>query len=469
MKKSRLVNILKTLNKKEVRDLRKWLHSPAHNQREDSILLFEYLAQGDILEKEEKLEKEIIFPYVFPESSDYDDAKMRQVIYFLLKCIEDYLTYSEFEKKQLQKQLLLADVYAEKKLDKYFKKTIETIEKSQSNSPLMNDEYFRVLYETKYTNHEFFSKINRMVDFNLQEITDSLDLYFICLKLKQCCIIASHQKVYKTEYEIGLLSEILNHVENKKLYHIPAIGIYYYGYKSIIENEEIYLEKFQEILFKNESIFPQGELGELYLIAINNSIQKINKGEMSFLSNAFELYKRGFENQVLLLENRITVFTFNNVVLIALRIREFTWAENFITEYNQYLKENNRQSTVLYCQARLAFARNQFDNAMDLFVKVEHSDILLNLNAKTFLLKMYLEKGETKALDSLLDSMRTYVRRKDVVGYHKENYRNIIKYTKKLVKVNPYSKADKKKLQEDIQTASPLTEKKWLLAQIDKL
>ena len=469
MKKSRLINIFKTLTKKEIRDLRKWLHSPAHNQREDTVLLFEYLVAEDNLYEENLLDKSTVFQHLMPDEKKFDDAKIRQVMYFLLKSTEEFLTYQEFLKDKTGQEILLARVFSEKKLEKYFQKNIQDSLQRQRSGNLRDKEFYKSSYELLYENYQYLSKISRTVDFNLQEISDSLDTYFLSLKLRQCCIMASHRRVYKKEYEIGLLDEILQYVEKNDLISTPTIGIYYYGYKLIAEGDDEYFPAFKRILFENESLFPKDELGEIYLIAINYRIQKINTGDYSGLVEAFELYKRGFETGVLIVENQITDYTFNNVTLLALRIEEYAWAENFIENHHKYLKAKNRESTVSYCKARLEYARGNYDTAMDWFIKVEHTDILLTLNAKTFLLKMYYGQNEIKVLDSLLDSMRTYLSRKKVVGYHKENYQNIIKYTKKLVRINPFSKKDKEKLKTDIEKVSPLTERTWLLEQLTKV
>lgn len=65
--------------------------------------------------------------------------------------------------------------------------------------------------------------------------------------------------------------------------------------------------------------------------------------------------------------------------------------------------------------------------------------------------------------------MKTYLQRKKVMGYHKDNYKNIIQYTKKMLKVAHYDKAQIQKLKSEIESTNPLTERKWLLAQLDKL
>ena len=56
MKKTRLVEVLRSFDKKELRELKKWLHSPIHNQREDVRQLFAYLIDGKRLDKEHLIE-----------------------------------------------------------------------------------------------------------------------------------------------------------------------------------------------------------------------------------------------------------------------------------------------------------------------------------------------------------------------------------------------------------------------------
>jgi hypothetical protein len=116
--------------------------------------------------------------------------------------------------------------------------------------------------------------------------------------------------------------------------------------------------------------------------------------------------------------------------------------------------------------ARLYFEQNDYDSAMPLLVQTDFDDILLNLNAKTLLVKMYYELLEFDTLENLLESMRTYLHRKDV-GYHEPLFKNMIKLTRKLVRVNPYDKNEKAKLKKEIENTNPLRERTWLLEQLE--
>ena len=163
-------------------------------------------------------------------------------------------------------------------------------------------------------------------------------------------------------------------------------------------------------------------------------------------------------------------WTFLNVVAIGLKLNEFEWIESFINERQSFLEEKYRESVSHYCRARLHFESKDYTSAMRLLNQVEYDDhILMYLSAKIILSKIYYEESEFDALDSLLESIRIYLQRKKVMGYHKSNYKNIIRYAKKLIRTNPYNTSQKQKLKKEIEEANPLTEKEWLLEQVAKL
>ena len=103
---------------------------------------------------------------------------------------------------------------------------------------------------------------------------------------------------------------------------------------------------------------------------------------------------------------------------------------------------------------------------MRLLVVVDFKHPVYNLLAKTLLLKIYYELDEYDAMDSLLDSMTTYIRRKDIADIRRDNFANIVRYVRQLSRI---ASGDKKKLAElkaRIADTSQLTEKRWLLERL---
>jgi len=207
------------------------------------------------------------------------------------------------------------------------------------------------------------------------------------------------------------------------------------------------------------------------LLAINFCINLINVGDEKFIREAFDLYKTGMEKGIFIEKGVLSRWTFKNVIFIALSLKEFEWAENFIRSHGTFLEEKHKESFIHFNLAKLFYEKEDYQSALDMLNNYDPKDILINIDAKLMLLKIYYELDELKALESLLESMRAYLqRKKKMVGaQHIHIYKNIIRYTKKLIKVNPYDKEQVAKLRHEIEVTNPLAEKKWLLKQVDGL
>lgn len=468
MKNSQLISLLRTLSKPEVREFRKWLQSPVHNQRDDVVQLFEYLCAGNHLYEDKFLEKQRVFRKVY-NTHAYDDAKLRQVNHFLLRNLEEYLSYQEWRKDEVRSRIPLAAQLRKRKLPKNFQRTVQQLEQTQEKLPYRTDRYYRNQYLIQQETFTQASERQRTPDNNLQLVSDTLDTTYLIEKLKLSCRMVFHQIVYKTDFDFGLLSHIIRHIEEQELTRMPVVAIYYYIFKAVTEQEkdQLFFEKLRGEIHTSGELFTHPEKREVYLMAINYCIGKMNAGVKKFIREAFEWYRQGFENKILIENNVISRWTFLNTVFTALRLKEFDWSYQFIREYESYIEPEHRENFSSFSKARFWFEKKDYSSAMQYLVQVEYDDILINLNAKTLLLKIYYEEDEYDALESLIESMRIFLKRKKVMGYHKANFQNVIKYTRRLVRLNPFEKDKHQSLREEIQQASPLHEKEWLLAKLE--
>lgn len=469
MQKSSLVGILRTFTKKEFRELRKWIISPMHNQRKDVAKLIGYLMEDGHLYNDSFLKKEAIYKWIYGKEP-FNDAKIRQTIYFTTNCVEEFLIYRELMDDRIKVKTALSRVFRNRKLDKPFQKNLKETQKLQKGQIYRNGQFFHNEYNIQWEKYHYLTGFQRM-GLELNDISNALDVMYLADKLRLSCFILAHQSVYKKEeYQIEMLEELLEVIKTKNFLDYPAIAIYYYGYMAQIEkDDESHFYNLKKEIIENGHLFPTSEMQNIYLMALNYCIAKINASIRHYLREAFELYKQGLEQRFLMDEGILSRYTFINVVTNATILKEYDWIESFIEEYNHYLEDKYRDNIVSYSKGRLHFERKEYDKALLLFSQVEYDDILINLNAKVMQLQMFYEQDELDVLESLLESMRTYLVRKKVIGYHRDNYKNIIRLTKKLVKVNPFSTAQKSKLQKEIEASSPLTEKKWLLEKLAEL
>ncbi|MCO6490991.1 MAG: hypothetical protein J5I98_21415 [Phaeodactylibacter sp.] len=465
MEGSRLLAVLESLNKKEVRELRKLLRSPFFNQREDVVLLFEFIAEWLFTLKTAPT-KERAFEALYP-GRPYDAQQVRYAMSWLLKAIESYLALQPWLADERQQMAELARAYRERRLPKHFRQTMRQLNRRQQEQPIRNAEYFEYEYRIQLEQYAFTASRKRTGEHNLQEISDTIDLAFVARKLRQTCFLLAHQAVYKREYDFGLLEEALRFVDKKGLLRFPTIAGYYHCYHALSGIEpERHFQEFKAILLRQSQRFPADEARDLYLLAINYCIRELNAGREGYAREGLDLYKEGFRTGMLLQEGQISRFTYRNAVAMALKEGELAWAENFIRDFRDKLPKEHQESMHSFSLARLAYVRRQYGHALEYLQRSEYQDLLLNLAAKTLMIKAFYELGEFDTLESHLDAMKVFLRRKDIIGYHRRNYRNIIRYTQKLLHLNRHDREEAEGLRKAIEGEEVLTERAWLLEQV---
>lgn len=464
MQNSRLLAVYQTLSKKEQRELALFVNSPFFNQRDDVLQLLKYLAQQQ--NNLAKLNKPLVHAAIYPSAKTVDLQQVRLIMSKLLLLIEQYLSYQEGQAEKKRINLNLAAVYRKRGLEKHFQQTIGQIKARRKKQQLKNAEYYYEEFLIEQEWYRFSSQQQRTGEHNLQSVFNAMDISFFAYKLRQACLFIAHQAVYKTDYKIELLDEVLELIKKHQYHQLPAIGVYYHIYYALTAGDFNHFSIFKNLIIEQPEVFPDNEIRDLYLLAINYCIKQLNSGQESFAAEGFTLYQRGLELGVLLENGFLSRFSYRNVVAIGLFLKKFDWIEEFIQKYKDHLDPKYKTQTYSFNMARLEYTRKNYDSALPLLQHIEYSDLLLNLAAKTILLKIYYETKAFDLLDAHLSSLQNYLRRKTVISYHKENYKNIISITRKLVNHNHFDQKEKEKIRQLIIDAEVLTERKWLLEQV---
>ena len=465
MNQNKLNSLVNTLNKTEIRQIRKLLKSPFFTRREDLPRLFASLSAKRWVNKPLPTSEQL-FKKAFP-GIPYDDVKLRGSMSDLLVLIEEYLLIAHHRQAAIDNRLLLADIYRRRGLAKHFGSCMKKAEMLLDESQERNIDHYsrRVEHQVQYM--QFQTQTQRTGKLNLQEISDTMDAHYLMKKLRHACTQLTHQAVSTTKYDLGLLPKVLEEIEKGDYLNYPALATYYYCYRFLTEeyNLDRFLQ-FRQQLQENQTFFPEEELKDLFLLAINFCIRQINAGQLPFYRQAWELYQEGLKTNYLLENDRLSYFTFNNIVATSIQLEEYDWLESFIENYQGRLEASYRQNVVNFNRARLAYANGDYKKSMLLLQNSEYKDLINNLISKTLLLKIYFELQEFDLLESHLDSLNNFIRRRDVSDYHRKNYLNIIRFVRKLVALEPYNKGKSLQLRNEIETTEILSEKEWLLEQV---
>ncbi|MEO1514724.1 MAG: hypothetical protein AAFV95_06920 [Bacteroidota bacterium] len=467
MQDTQLFALLRSLNPKELRELGKFLRSPFFNKREDVVRMFEFLLPR--LHKERfAWKREEVYAKVYPKAV-FKPQAFRQLSSWLQQLIEQYLAYQTIFGDGPEVKIRLAEVFRQRDLSRHFQKAIRYAEDRLEKVPLRNADYYQQRFELE--NEKYIaSSTRRMTPHNFQSISDNLDLSFIIKKLQQVCLIVAHQTVYKIEYELGLFKSVLAYIEEKGLEQNATVATYLSCYEALTQEDgEPYFYQFKELLVSHGSRFSQDEQRNLYLLAVNFCIRRLNEGAMKFAKEGLELYKNALALEVLLLNGILSRFTFRNIVAMGLKVREYDWVEYFIERYQNNLEAEFKESTYALSMATLEYSRQRLGQALALLQRADYEDLLMNLSAKTLAAKIYFELDEALLLDSHLQTMQIFIRRKKLLGYHRKNYLNFIRYLSKILKLWPAQKDKLGKLADAIRQEEVLTEKAWFLQLLQAL
>jgi hypothetical protein len=468
LENSQLLQLFSRLSASQLRKLRLFLRSPYFNRREDVYALFEYL-RADQKRKHPKLEREAVFSALYPDDK-HDDSRLNFVVHALLTQIKQFLALQEFEQEEQMKELYQCRALRKVGAEKPYKKSFEKLKKDLENHPYQNVGFHYLNYQLYQEEYIYIASQRRAGRMNLEELVKELTIFYLADILRHSCSILTAQRISKEAYELELLEEVLRYVERSSVKHTPAIAIYHQAYHLLVDTaatDEQGFSAFECLIEQHWQQFPPHEIRDIYLLAINYCIQRLNRGQRQFIVRALGLYKQALERNILLENGQLSKFTYNNVLMLALACQEFEWADYFLHQFKSKLPEKERENIFHYNLAVYYFRKPDYDQALTLLNRqLVFDDIFYNLNSRSMLLQIYFEKGLFDLLFSHLDSFATFISRKKQLGYHRENYLNLISFVRKLLNTPESDKVAREQLRANIAATEAVADKKWLLAQL---
>ncbi|MCB0568034.1 MAG: hypothetical protein KDD01_27000 [Phaeodactylibacter sp.] len=465
MQDSKLWQLITKLDGIALREAERWVYSPFYNRKEQLRGLWDYLRKT-METSATPPTPEKAFRVAFPRQV-FREQKLRIAMSELYQLLLQYLGQKEIVKEPEFGLLYQARALRRLGLDHQARFELQRARRANEHSPYRHAEHYLLAHEIEKEEYRFSARAEPTEDATLQSLSDTLDLAYMGAKLRQACLMIAHRSVYPSSSEVGFMEAAIRYIEQAGLKEEPSVALYYHCYLALKPGGgEPHFVSFKQLLIQQGGAFPPAEVRDLYLLAINYCIRKVNDGEESYFGEIMELYKEGLKASHLLDSGRLSRFTYHNIVATALRTRDYDWAERFIYDYRSALSREYRESSFSFCLARLEYTRKRFDEALPLLQKANYRDPLLNLAAKTLLMKIYYEMQELGLLDAHLEAMRNYIRRKRVIGYHRDNYLNITRYAKKLSTLNPYAQKEIALLIQAIQQEEVLTEKRWFEEQL---
>ena len=280
--------------------------------------------------------------------------------------------------------------------------------------------------------------------------------------------MTTDQTIFGTPYDQPMVPELLDHIERHEPTE-PLILLYHSALLSLMNpDEDQYFFVLKGLLENHRDVVTSTEEADLHTVARNFAIRQANRGRsVEFLPELFELYELALERNILLDTNgHMSIGSFKNLVALGLALQKLNWVEAFLRDFAALLPEAERSDAVNYNRAKLKFAQGEYREVIRLLRETEYTNIFVAIDARTLLMQTWYEMQEYDALDSLLDSFDSMIRRQKNLGYHPQNYLNMIRLTRKLVSLNRSSQKVIAGLRSEIENEQVLTQRDWLLSKL---
>jgi hypothetical protein len=466
LNKSNLYKLFLSLTDNELKELDKAVRSIFFNYREEEIKLFEYLLKTKKSNDEKLLDATVVFKHVFPKQKT-DLAKLRHVMTYLMRIMKRFLVINEIEQHEVQKKLLLGHSFRKRNLEKLFLSEYEEATNHiQHRAPLSLELYFYQLQlHTEYYAHSITNK--RAKNEDLQILSDDLDSFYIIQKLKQICNILSYKNIFKTNHQPQLTAEVLSLMKQKNMLSNPLVNLLYCNYNCLNEpDNETHFIQLKKSLLANAGKIETKELKDIFTLAINYCIKRLNTGGQKYFQEVFEIYKAGLAISVFEEAGYLSPFTYKNIAAIAIGLKEYNWAETFIENHKALLHKEYREGFYAYCLARCCFAKNDYNKVIDLLQEVEIKEQFTDLDARVLLSKTYYELDEFNLIEYCISNLKQQLKRKKLQTYHETVYKNFARMISRLIHLRQYDKKAKQLFKEELNNMNAVAEKSWLLSKV---
>lgn len=483
MKDTKLIQILKTFSKVEIKEFEKFVASPYFSRGRDLNPFYKILKSFHPDFNNPIFTYESIFKKLYPKEK-YKKSSAENVIRVLstemVKLADKFLSYEEFQSHKLRNRMSLIQVYITRKLNKLY---IKLFDDTQQNLDKLIDGYttkdFFELYVLKMYAQMFSIHNNDKVK-NKSILESQAYLLMVIFMCTANSIDNSYKgnMAYNLDKEDDLAENLMRNFDysnfitylNKKTglrkidKELLELCLYGLLYTLDRDNEDIVL-RLEYLFYKYKHLFRNDHKLEFYF-KLNDAFDKRNDLKKSNI-----LYRKLLEDEIYGQHNHMPFVVFMNILFYFAETKPDD-AETFILEYSEILNTDKKDSFINYGYALIEFKRKNFEIALGYISKVDNAFFFFKYHLKTLYLQIYYELGYTEEANSMIDSFRHFLKNnKNVPEGRALRHKIFMGYYKKLQNLKfSTDKSDLQKLNKDIlKEEKILFFKNWFLDKIKEL
>lgn len=463
--------LLALLDKSELTALGKFLRSPFFTAKKHLSLLFAELREA---EQWTIISPKDVFPKLF-DGEAFDDHKWNKALSDLNGCIRDFLAVRQL----LSDPQLLAQadvsVFFKRHDKRAFKRAVDTAlgNKTQKAKPETADGWQLRFWTLKHAASYILADRTKSASQLLDDMGESIDLYYFISKLQLACNRASSAQVLDLKSDQASYQQLLEQTDRFDLSGKSAMLTLYRALLFLLTMPDARFEAFFALLQHQGPRLERSELESVVRLALNYCIHRYHAGK----AEAFEWYRQMFgwaDGQKTWTVSAASEAFFLNDGMMFAKSRDAAGFEAFLEKGKNALPKKQRKKAITLLRAYWHFYQSEFRTAAILLHQLDsrhplHSLRFHMLNVCNTYEEWRQEQVEPEDLERALRSFRDFLQGNTILSQSKrQSYRNLVWFIQKMAQHGKKRSLSKEQLQAEFakrQFAAP----DWVAAKIGEL
>jgi len=484
LNKSKVLLLLRSFSKEELKKFRDFLQSPYFNKNKTLLKYFDLLKKDHPVFDTEKLSREKIYHKLF-KGKKYNEQVMKNLTSDLNKLCKEFLT-TEFSRKDIyENKLNLLKQMILRKADSVFYSELKIFEAELKKISELSEKNFYYMYQLEEAKISFHLERNEqpLVFEKVLKSGEYLILFFLLNLTKTISNLNVNKQSFNVNYDVNLpqeffdktsIPEIIDYMKKNEIEFSETAELYYYRIIcNTVPFDENYYFKFKDLVLKNMRLLSRKEVYGLFNALETFCLIKSNSGKSEFVDELFEIFNLEIDNNFYKYSESspVTFMKFRNTYSIALSLKKTEWAERFIEKFKNEIIESDRDNVLKIAGAHIDFEMGNFNNVLESIAGINADHIYSKVDIRNLTVMSFYELNYTESALSMIDSFKHFITgSKNMSGVFRESHLRFINSLHSLI--NYKGKNNKDKLTELKLKLLPLKNDRrslWMISKINEL
>lgn len=425
MKELKLISVLKTFTKEEIKEFEKFINSPFHNNGRNYKSLYSYLKKLHPEFPPQKITEDKIFKKLYPHKK-YDpkasSLSIRVILSQLTKLTEEYLMIRYFRTSNEFKFVSLIKEYSGRKLfklcDSYIKMISKDEDKNSDDSSYFLQQHmikralFNLIYEKKSNN------LKKYNDARIELTESALYLFlFELINHKEDVEMLYSEDFRESDLIMDVMGKIdINNllgkaIEGNKMPALKIMLLYYFNRivtdftdeKAFLSLKKILLDNLDVLSFDSKKSYLAGLCNFCLYEKLNKRVHYLTEFKKLYTLLLNESIKEGNYEQ-------FDVRQYRNIIRMYAHERKFFEITEYNEKYLKYHNEVHREDCFNYSRAITAFQQNRFEECLRMISKSRFSIPMMIRDLKYIKIQCLIELEHYDLFYSEMDSFQHFLR-----------------------------------------------------------